>query len=235
MTVVIRSAARNRWIRDVKSASAEAMKNSSMPPLPDSASMASSTRLMSVLLLPRCVSDGQSITRNPARVQYGPVLRVHHRVQVAVADQEAPGFLAGAAVGQRLRPVLGILGEPLGGGRVQGHQTGVDVVEINEHRGADAGPPGLGERFAHRPSVPAGGGPGQIWSFVLHFTPRLREAPRAPPATAIDTCWPTLSAFSTRESIPWPPPLPALGGGHARVLAATPTLASATHSGRPGP
>jgi hypothetical protein len=70
MTVVIRSAARKRWIRDVKSASAEAMKNSSIPPLPESASMASSTRLMSVLLFPRCVSDGQSITRKPARVQY---------------------------------------------------------------------------------------------------------------------------------------------------------------------
>src|SRR5512141_192777 len=34
------------------------------------------------------------------------------------------------------------LSEPFGGGRVQGHQAGVDVVEVNEHCRADAGPPG---------------------------------------------------------------------------------------------
>ena len=74
MTVVMRSAARNRWTSEVKSASADATKNSSMWPAPDRASIASSTRLMSVLDLPRWVREGQSITRKPARVQYGRYL-----------------------------------------------------------------------------------------------------------------------------------------------------------------
>ena len=105
------------------------------------------------------LGEGGAVDHAEARTgPVRPVLGVDHRVQVAVADQEAPGFLARAAVGQRLRPVLGILGESLGGGRVQGHQAGVDVVEVHEHRGADAGPPGLGERIGHRLSVPARAG-----------------------------------------------------------------------------
>jgi hypothetical protein len=55
----------------VKSASADTMTNSSYRVSASSASTASSTRLMSALLLPCWVSDGQSTTWNPARVKFG--------------------------------------------------------------------------------------------------------------------------------------------------------------------
>ena len=71
MIVTRRSAARQRSARGVKSASADTMTNSSYCVGAASASTASRTRLMSALLLPCWVSDGQSTTWNPARVKLG--------------------------------------------------------------------------------------------------------------------------------------------------------------------
>ena len=71
MIVTRRSAARQRIAKGVKSASAERMTNSSYRVSAARASTASSTRLMSALLLPCCVSDGQSTTLKPARVKFG--------------------------------------------------------------------------------------------------------------------------------------------------------------------